>query len=1855
MPDSKPDLTNLVGFTDLVKTIDIAVHAFKEKVFDYPQLKVITDNHVGIFLTKHSIDVSSSVQEEIVESMVSSGIRKTMDSSAASVSSQSQVGMFNPNAYPGTNAPRGMVPGLAGAIPPYGFPHYPPYPMWMHPAMSMHNSGYFNPGFWPACGPAAALPSTTATMPPPSIDPFGVTNVRTQYGLSTPAQASNPNYAPTIPRANRVLESCPAVPPVVVGVSQSETGTGVSTGSELTDLDSRTYTSFAYGRYTPIEVFDACLVGVTFDAAFRSAIESFSDHWKCKNLPYRATQAQLLVPTGVRRRPRTVSRAGGTMDHTLNCRCACGQEPTVIQVYHEGAHVGDGTFRIRVDRSKKTQVIDHFLPDTYQAFLVPDNLKAKVQELLFSEPFLSPSEVLCHLLNSQGNNQDWLPWLKENTVSSHFGFVMRFLNYEVNEATKRLTVDHSTGSLPIAGNSLHSFVSWVQNKSVLRHTPSVNGPSQFPFPTYGAFLRQYSFTADDQVLTIPVWPSHFPEGSFRPNEITEATVSIIFFTPSQLWAVHQVIHSESHKHTLVWVIDGCFKFVRSKKGEGCLITLGFINVEVNRRGFIQRSFVPTCSVVSVSESAASTFAAVKVYFDVLCDFVGFTTPTQPVFSKDLSQGFHAGISKLFPQYIPVSCAEHVRAMIKRQKGKTIPHSLYGRVQYDMHLLHLPPNSVSEANMTKIALQSWKRCGLEEFAVYYEKNHMRRDGVNNNPVTLRFSAAGIPGIANDSQSIESYLGILTGSARLQRNGVVKRNQGIQNFLKTGIYRLSSHNSSLCSRKVIGRWTRDFIHRIPPRVLVIRAVLLSLDDVRKVTTATKGGYLVNATHSIGRTITQEIEDSFFHSISNSIGSDFEWDGGLTSFVERVSSICWVRTLSEFLEVANEESNQRYHHLKTAEVPLICTCREFWMNLTCPSILKVLDMGTEYVGRKPLADLLMQHHMGRSENNRTPNRRRAPLPPRRPPHEAMLDYFGLPYDYRNSSLEFIKDSTVQQLERSLKARRVKTKICSKMDKVASLIAGTQLGEDVSNHILSIGHPFAAENLRARNRQQRGRITAIGPPYNADVSYLINPFPEGSDDTPGTECRSYFTKLESEFATSDGSVHALSLLLCMSFVSRLGYGFFADGHGQFPLLNSLLLTSQTATNRADRILPLVGSSAEREARRVKMLEDHFQEVISALPNHGAPIEVESIEIEPMLTEDQELQGLTRPEDGLELEGLMDQIISPFLSLLAQKPPPTEKTLAACLLVGPVGFHIFRLITDPEQEEDTADAWDDEETPVAQVSRRAVFVVLRPNKVTYYWRHAPQEGCTITVCTNLDSLRNFIRRVLEQIVPGVSLSRTLLPHGKAMARFYSCRGQTICTNAEANYGLCLETLAEENEDWCSNSGGDVEGLQQTHHATPVVPPPGVTQHDSINHQRDSTNDTQGSPTLNLDPQLEELVNPGNQARVGEVNPDVAREATAAQASSRAFARQNGGRTTQTRGDDSSDLESSTSPIPRVLTQQQREALIAHLESDDDSDSLSTFSGLRRRSTIPLPSFITRHPHNAFFAQHHGTSPWWSQYELIPFPVEGDEGAEVYDDSGEDLAQRVELATGVLPPDTDLSCALCLQNINTADDVAVSNRCEHNLHSTCCRNWFASEAFPKDDYDNDSNRRCSLSELVPMGPCPSCRTVGRWKDRHNNRFIPNGKPVYGIHKFYAINYTRGVALPGNLSRCVHIHSPQLYEAIDSGGAHMSPSHNLHLADRTTNMNILHRKLGYKMYVWSQSIRVHSCCKCKRDRPWTSLYKWNDCEEWCHAVKCMDCCTADQAAHCPICCSYGSLQDHRGSPFARNTRRNPRQNSNDGSR
>lgn len=1638
-------------------------------------------------------------------------------------------------------------------------------------------------------------------------------------------------FFPGFPPGNLVNQ-----PPYEVGATHNQSGpsnTSISSISGLSNLHDSGSTALSADlrgiRYSLLPKFDSSFSHLPGHATFTHALMSFNKGWVCR-ISGTSYPPSELVPSGKRPTPRTVHRS---KDKVLTCLCSCqklgssllgGNQSGFYQLYF--VHT-TSAYHLKGDRSKTQQLEDHFIPrDIIITPSLPPTLCKKVDSILWDDPSMHSHEVIQSLMLSDHTDQELSTWMNQH-IYNNYKLVVDMIKNKQNSIIQEATSTTILQDSVFVGNSMHSITVFVNHHSIYRYSSLPNTlvdpeTAVSSLTTLSSFIQFWRFKKEDEVLTIPIgqWDPLFNNINLGEREKQEALACVVFLTPAMLWAVHQIVHSPTHCATLVWFIDGYFKFTRTRRGEGCLITQGFVHLEVKPDGSMVRSFVPTCHCLAISESAAATFVAVKFYHKVLKEYVGYAlsdTSARPlVYVKDMSKGLHKGLQMAFPDFTPVACIEHVRAIVSRQVQVRLDQRSKGRLLYDIHLLHQCPTHNLEKTLLKAILRGWEQNGLQPYARHFIDSHLSPE--SSNPIILRHSATGVPGISNESQSLENYFGRLSGSSRQQRVSVVKRNAGIRHFLSKGIHTLAKYDSQLCNSKTLGRWSDLFHHRTPPQPLIIQALLLGHEDIKTIDIPNMDGFLVNKTSHIGRVISDSMVTEYFQYLSNvSPSTHMQFNPlphGPTYYLEKVSTFCWVRQLSDVVIQEDEGAAAKWKHISAANIHYVCNCICFWKDLVCPATMKVSDIqgANQHNSGYVLQSMIKEHHRGRSQTNRTPGRRRAPLPPRRPDHESLLVYFNLPHDFHDDILIFIKESTVPQLEKVLKAKRVggTQSMNTKLDKVAAIVAGTHVGEHIVLSSISTRHSFICQHHRSLNELRSTRGSSIFPPDTNEFGSLLNPFPQGIDTNPETECNSYLTKLDTICGPSNGKVHSLSLCLCIFFVYTGGEHYFNDMHGQFPRLSDMIDISTVKERMTMDSLSLFNDNVDN--RCLDFLQEQF---ISHFTYSMVPGNLDVQDVELSVTRDADIDQVT------------EELIQPFIFILSQQLPPSQTSLAVALLVGPVGLYLFRVSgIDESSDEDS------------------VFVVLRPYNIRYVRSGCSFDRCTLSVCKNLLSLQHFLTRILDLPPTGSTLGLAVAPLGSVTVRFYTSNQSTKCTDEEANYGLSLDMVASDNASWISNNN-----LSQT---------PVVRDINEENGEDTEDNNIQGNTHINPANRREAAVD--RQSGRSRSRLSVLGEENGESESEEGFNNQNQDSEIELGDNNQNQDPQSGSDSEVILPQRQDPQRYEHFaelrasleESDNDSAESSLFSpnlnitragrlsGTGSPSTIiPLPDKIQRHPHRSFFENHHDTFPFWTCYEIIPFPIEMEVNHE--QDVGEDLANRVSRATGVVPRDTDTVCVFCMHNINTVDDVAESNRCSHQLHSSCCRQWFLSKSFPSTEDSNDF----SLTSLVPMGPCPTCRVVGRWKNRHDNQWIPHGDPVYGIHKCYKVSYQEGIYIRGQVAVVTHIHSPHLYAAIDLGGHHIMPEFNLHPEDCPNNQGVETSKLGHKMYIWSLSNQVHACVRCKKSRPWSSLYKWNDCKFWCAAVQCMGCCTTNIRSPCPTCQGNGDLLDYDGSPFRRSTRRN----------
>jgi hypothetical protein len=866
------------------------------------------------------------------------------------------------------------------------------------------------------------------------------------------------------------------------------------------------------------------------------------------------------------------------------------------------------------------------------------------------------------------------------------------------------------------GHSTYVFRKFSADHSIERHQlQRVSGS----FSTYEDFLSAYAFS-DGEILTIPVDDAlRSVWNEFTDDQRQQAFNTVVITQPRALWAAYQLITSDSHKHTLVWVVDGCYKFARSDQGKGCIFTIGVQVIGINKGGVVTRTFVPLCHALMTSESKHCVYVAVERFFHILRTYVFFQLPREITFVKDLHAGSSAGLKLLFPETHPnaqpnsvltlVACLEHMRALFKRNltarvpgvpptPGTDLPPAISSsdhrnHMQYHWKLIHQSPSPQFERNLLNLFYRFWISQGEHAFVEYYRNNH--------DHIGLSHSTIKVPGILNDIQSQECYFGRVGGANR-STPSVLSRNTGIKNFLVNGVKQLLRYDTSeIYLRTTIGSWSPTFEHRIPCRSFFARALLIDpacdvFSLARLPTNRRRDGYLVRCTNQLGRgTISQaEVLQYFAH--TENIQDICEWQGTFSQYAAIGLSFCWVRELPP----STDTSNPSLVHLQhSSSCRHYCSCRSYHQFLACPSTIAMDNPQLSIVRR--YFDLTTSSNADRTRNRR----------PRKTPQPALFplnNYFNLPQSYHNQELEFIYKCTPSQLTSLAKARGVREPArTEKVRLVGMIIDGTWLGRVVSQ---------ASASPDRRVFTMHSPDSFLPPPNMA-----CDPFPEGVDESNPARCTSYFAFTPHQHPVqSHRSVDDFSLATCIQFAVTGGGDFFTSSH-TFPAMENIQRMASYAGNRC----------SVREGNDALIHLDTAQEAILSLAfaDTRANLSCETVHIPLVDT------------------GGSTQMYLPFkvaLDLHQHRYNPETHTLSACLIFGQTGLYLYRI--PPPSDDDDEGVHDSELRDYP--THVPFYAILRPQTVPYYQHSHQNQSCTITLCRGSTAVLEFIDRILCQ--PGL-------------------------------------------------------------------------------------------------------------------------------------------------------------------------------------------------------------------------------------------------------------------------------------------------------------------------------------------------------------------------------------------------------------------------------------------------------------------------------------------------------------------------
>jgi hypothetical protein len=308
--------------------------------------------------------------------------------------------------------------------------------------------------------------------------------------------------------------------------------------------------------------------------------------------------------------------------------CSCDVETPLltckVQLKDTNEHAFSRQFLVQIPKSHLA-LVNHHYSKLIQDSTLPNIVTNKVVSVLQEDPTASFSEVLHDVLvcsnPHQELNQISIPqWISHENIQNGnnvFPLLIKFIGEQrliSIQNVERNFMNDTTQFQNIHGNSVQSAIQYTQLLSFTRYT---RAGVQVPFfNTLQQFMEFYNFGKMDQIITIPVIPEMFEGSTFSPEQIDKANACILFTSPVHVWALHQLLSSETHKNLSVFSMDGTFplRMARSGTDKTVIISLGFIHLDVNNNkanAHITRAFLPIVHCLSQSESSPAAYICLK--------------------------------------------------------------------------------------------------------------------------------------------------------------------------------------------------------------------------------------------------------------------------------------------------------------------------------------------------------------------------------------------------------------------------------------------------------------------------------------------------------------------------------------------------------------------------------------------------------------------------------------------------------------------------------------------------------------------------------------------------------------------------------------------------------------------------------------------------------------------------------------------------------------------------------------------------------------------------------------------------------------------------------------------------------------------------------------------------------------------------------------------------------------------------------------------------------------------------------------------------------------------------------------------
>jgi hypothetical protein len=813
-------------------------------------------------------------------------------------------------------------------------------------------------------------------------------------------------------------------------------------------------------------------------------------------------------------------------------------------------------FKVEIPKSHFAYIDQHFFK-LVQVESLPNFVQNKILYIFQGDPTATVMEVLHDLHASNEPSMDGTPsisqWIVNETFvngKNVFPDIVQFITEQRAIAIQNMEL-HINNDRPefqnIHGASVQGAIQYSHQFSFTNFIRA--GMDAPTFHTFQQFMEFYEFGKSDKVITIPIIGEMFEGTAYSTEQIDRSTSCILFTSPRHIWALHQLLSSETHRYLDVYSMDGTFSLRMSRSGSDktVILSLGFIHLDVHSRkanGSITRSFVPIIHCLAPSENSPAAFICLSGLSSIYRSFFSMELSIEQL-CADNSAAICSGLRQAFPNANMITDVEHVRSgPLKKWSEKILGgNKMQKLIVYWLNLLFHTRSHINYCNAFGVLTEHLRALGELNFSEFLEERYGPNAPFAWN---MRYNSSDRVGIIAEQQQIEAYYGMVKPNTKLGRSGALNTNAGYAYLLREGFASLLSWDVMRMSRYSIGYNSPrmlDAMKELTPEHMILALTMDASTDTFSTVSPNENvnqycvveGFLCNGPTYIGKKITSQYL-IYYVSANTHLRPPNSWPHGFKKYINLTNRFCLVRPIHEYANISMEHQKQVQHLLFLPPGSYFCTCHLFWQRLDCPASIFINNCkGKLHASLDARIDLV---YAGRDVSLATPNRRRGVRVPSQGQMAILFEALGLPHTYANAKiLKYMHANQKSTLDRAARLRSTPSKkLATKTESILHIIAGTALGNDV----LVAGTLTRQELYSSWRRMQNNTYVSDSTflDQNSQFNAIFNPFPEGIDPIDPNCCVAYWILIPNVNTLLLNNVHLISFYYACQHVSEPGFG---------------------------------------------------------------------------------------------------------------------------------------------------------------------------------------------------------------------------------------------------------------------------------------------------------------------------------------------------------------------------------------------------------------------------------------------------------------------------------------------------------------------------------------------------------------------------------------------------------------------------------------------------------------------------------------------------------------------------------------------